>query len=54
MLMCLVFGQKILFQIAFQLVNKIRGKLCCMSFEQALIYLKDFAAEPQFRTTAFL
>jgi len=32
----------------------IRGKLCLMSFERALIYLKDFASEPYYRTTAFL
>lgn len=54
MLMALIFGQKVFFQIAFQLVVTIRSKLCLMSFERALIYLKDFAAEPQFRTTAFL
>ena len=32
----------------------IRSKLCLMSFEKALTYLKDFASEPQFRTSAFL
>lgn len=33
MLMGKIFGQKVFFQIAFQLVLTIRGKLCCMSFE---------------------
>ena len=32
----------------------IRSKLCLMSFEKALTFLKDFASEPQFRTSAFL
>ena len=54
MLMGLVFGQKVFFQIAFQLMLTISSKLCCMSFEQALIYLKDFAGEPQFRSLSFL
>ena len=54
MLIALVFGPKFFFQLAFQLILSIRVKLCCMSFEQALIYLKDFASETQFRKTTFL
>jgi len=54
MLMALIFGTKFFFQLAFQLILSIRAKLCCMSFEQALIYLKDFAGEPQYRKTSFL
>ena len=46
MLLALTFGQKIIYQIAFQLMVKIRSKLCLMSFEKALTYLKDFASKP--------
>ena len=54
LLMAFVFGKKFIFQIAFQLINHIRSKLQCFSFEEALCYLKDFASEKHFRTNKFL
>ena len=52
--MAFVLGKKFIFQIAFQLINHIRSKLQCFSFEEALCYLKDFASEKHFRTNKFL
>ena len=54
MLLALMFGSKFIFQVAFQLINHIRSKLQCLSFEEALCYLKDFASEPHFRSSKFL
>ena len=54
MLLALMFGSKFIFQVAFQLINHIRSKLQCLSFEEALCYLKDFASEAHFRSSKFL
>jgi len=53
-LLALFFGQKVIFQIAFQMINEIKTKLVNYSFEDALIYLKDFASEIRFTKVNFL
>ena len=46
MLLSLLFGSKVFFQIAFELISDISSKICLMSFESALTFLKDFAGQP--------
>lgn len=43
-----------MFQIAFQMIKEIRSKLVNFSYEEALLYLKEFASEPRFSKVEFL
>jgi hypothetical protein len=53
-LLSLFFGSKILYQIAFQMIKEIRNRLVNFSYEEALVYLKDYAGEPRFGKVEFL
>ena len=41
-------------QIAFQMIKEIRSKLVNFTYEEALLYLKEFASEPRFSKVEFL